>query len=136
MTEEQDREKLVRYQILQQRIQVLDSRRNFILNRLIEVDNTLSSLDELKQQKNKDIFLPLGSGIHAKGSLKDVDNMIVMIGADVAVDMSFDKTKRTLEDNKKVLENGLKTIEDEMIKSTEELMDLEPQVQEIVQRRK
>ena len=136
MTDEKDRERLVRYQVLHQRIQVLDNRRNLVLNRLIEVENTLFSLDELKQQKNKDIFLPLGSGVHASGSLKNVDNMIVLIGADVAIDMSFDKAKNTLEDNKKVLEDGLKTIEDELDKLAEELMNLEPQVQEIVQRRK
>lgn len=136
MNEEMDREKIVRYQVLQQRIKVLDNRRNLILNRLMELDNTLSSIQELKDQKDEGVFLPLGSGIFVKGSIKDADKMIAIIGADVAVDMNFEKASKVLEDNRKVLDSGLKTIEEDMTKTTEELINLEPEIQEILQRRK
>lgn len=134
MDADYDKEKIVRYQVLQQRVKVLDNRRELILNRLMEVDSTLSSLDELKEQKEKDIFLPLGSGIYSKGILKNANEMIVLIGADIALDMNFEKANKVLEDNKKILNDGMKTIEEEMAKATEELIYLEPEIQEILQR--
>ena len=134
MTEENDRERIGRYQSLQERINILDNRRNMISHRLTEVNETLASLEDLKGQRDKDVFLPLGSGVFMKGSLKDSSNMVVLIGADTAIDMGFEKTKKTLEDNKNILKDGLKTLDTEIIKMTEELIELEPHIQQIIQR--
>ncbi len=134
MVDEQERDKVIRYQVLQQRAKVLDSRRNLILNRLIEVNNTLASLDELKNQNDNNIFIPLGSGVYVKGSLEDADKMIILIGSDVAVDVNFDKSKNILEDNRRVLNDGLKTIENDMMKTAEELVELEFDIQRIMQK--
>lgn len=134
MEQKEIQEKLLKYQILKNKIEALERRRELLITRILEVENTISTLDEIKVMKEKDIILPLGSGIYISGSLKDIKSMVVMISRDVAIDMNSDEAKESLEKNRNILENGLKAIENEMIKLSDELIKLEPEIRNLTQK--
>lgn len=128
-------EKVVHYQVLGQKLQALDNRRQLLINKLMEVNSTISTVEELEtSDKEKEILLPLGSGVYINGSIKDKEKIIVMLSREIAVDMNMKNTKETLGKNKKTLENGLRVVEDEMLRTQDEMQKLEPEVRDFVER--
>lgn len=121
-------EKVMKYQILNERMRMLDSRRQLLISKILEVDNTSQTIKELEKDKESSIMLSLGSGIYANGTIINKDKLVVMLSRDVAISMDIEKAKNTLEKNKKTLENGLKIIEEDMLKIEQEMTQLEPHV--------
>lgn len=125
--EKQDKlqEKVVQYQILQNRIEGLMKRRELLLAKMIEIETTINSMEEIKEG---DVLLTLGSGIHIPGVLKKTEKVIAELGANVAIEEDTEKIKNILEKRKKVLENGLRTIGEEIIRLNDKLISLEPEI--------
>jgi len=129
MVEQKDiQKKLITYQILENKANALMKRRDLLLTRMLEIDSTLNSIDELKKSGGEDILLPIGSSVHIKGDLKKVEKMIVGLGANTAIEITVEKTKKILEKRRKVLENGLVTLENELINLNNEIMKLQPEI--------
>jgi prefoldin alpha subunit len=121
-------EKLVRYQILEGRIKVSLKRREMLIAKIVEVEITLNSIEEVEKNKESEILLPLGSSVHIPGVLKDVKRMIVEIGADVAIEKDIESTKKILEKRKDLMNNGLQSMEIEITNITNELLRLEQEI--------
>lgn len=121
-------EKVMKYQLLSERMKMLDNRRQLLISKILEINSTTQTIQDLEKDKESTIMLPLGSGVYVNGSVKNKDNLIVMLSRDIAIDMNIDKTKETLEKNKKTLENGLKIVEEDIIKIEQEMARLEPDV--------
>jgi len=129
MVEQKDiQKKLITYQILESRANALIKRRDILITRMLEIESTLNSIDELKKSGGENILLPIGSSVHVKGDLKKVDKMIVELGANTAIESSVEKTKQILEKRKKILEGGLASLEKEMVSVNNEIMKLQPEI--------
>jgi prefoldin alpha subunit len=84
-----------------------------------EVTESMRSLDELgKSEKDKEILVPLVSGIFVKAELKDIKEFIVNIGAGVAVAKSLEEVKGLL--NKQIVE--LQKTQDKMMGELQQLV--------------
>ena len=127
-------EKLIRYQILESRVKALMKRRDLLINKMLEIESTLSTIEEIKKKGEKDIFLPLGSGVHVLGNLKKVKKMIVELGANIAVEETVERAKKILEKRKNTLNSGLQTIEMEMTSLSNELLKLEPEIRAMIEK--
>ena len=123
--------KLLRYQILESRANALMKRRELLISRMIEIESTLNSIDELKKSDGENILLPIDSSVHVKGGLKKVDKMIVGLGANTAIESTVEETKKILEKRRKVLEDGLSILEKELTNLNEELMKLQPEISDM-----
>jgi len=134
MTDQKEvQKKLVMYQVLDGRIKSLSQRRDLLLTKMIEIENTLNSMDEIKKSKEEEIFLSLGSNVHVPGSLKKTGKMIIELGSNIAIECTLERAKEILNKRKSVLEGGLKTVEEELIKLSNELSRLEPEIQALLQ---
>ena len=130
MVEQKDiQKKLITYQILENKANALMKRRDLLLTRMLEIDSTLNSIDELEKSGGENILLPIGSSVHVKGGLKKVDKMIVGLGANTAIESTVEKTKKILEKRRKILENGLASLEREMVALNNEIVKLQPEIQ-------
>jgi len=137
MNEKQEfQEKLMRYQILDGRIKALMNRREFLLSRILEIETTLSSMEEVEKSKGGEIFLPLGSSVHVPGTLHKTKKMMVELGADIAIECTIDKGKAVLEKRRKTIEDGLQAIEKELAGLSNELLKLEPEIRAILEKTK
>ena len=129
MVEQKDiQKKLVTYQILESKANALMKRRELLITRMLEIESTLNSIDEIKKTGGEDILLPIGSSVHVMGELKKVDKMIVELGANTAIESTVEKTKEILEKRRKILENGLASLEKEMVNLNNEIMRLQPEI--------
>jgi prefoldin alpha subunit len=79
------------------------------------IRESLSCLPEVKNLS--EILIPLGNGIFAKGNLKEKQNLIVSVGAGVAVEKSFDDAIKVMESQI----NELKSIEGELLAEIQRL---------------
>ncbi len=129
MVEQKDiQKKLITYQILENKANALMKRRELLITRIIEVESTLNSMDELEKSGGEDILLPIGSSVHIKGGLKKVDKLIVELGANTAIESSVKNTKKILEKRKEIMENGLASLEKELVNLNNEIMKLQPEI--------
>lgn len=128
MGEKDVREKLLRYQLLENQAKVLMERRNFLLTKIMEMDSTLDSLEEVEKNKGKEISLPLGSGIHIPGTLNKTNKMIAEIGANIAIECTSNKAKEILNKRKDIISNGLQRLEKDIVNLSNELSKLEPEI--------
>lgn len=121
-------EKIVRYQMLEGRIKASLKRREMLIVKIVEVENTLSSIEEVEKNKESEIMLPLGSNVHIPGTLKDIKKIIVEIGADVALEEDMTDAKKILGKRKDIMNNGLQSIEIEITNLSNEMMRLEQEI--------
>ena len=137
MTDQKEfQEKIVRYQILEGRIKASLKRREMLITKIVEVESTLSSLEDVEKNKESEILLPLGSNVHVPGTLKDIKKIIVEIGADVALEKDSADAKKILEKRKTVMSNGLQSIEMEITNFTNEMLRLEQEIGLLMEKNK
>lgn len=63
-----------------------------------ELEMIKQSIDSLKNQKDKDIIIPIGAGILATGKLTDDKNLLVNVGANVLIPKKTEEAKQLIEE--------------------------------------
>jgi len=129
-------EKIIRYQILENNVKTLMKRRDLLINKIAEIETTMSTIEDIEKKTEGEIFLPLGAGVYVLGNLKKTKKMIVELGANVAIGENLEKTKEILGKRKDTLSNGLETIENEIVNLSNEMLRLEPEIRAIIEKSK
>ncbi len=90
-------EKYVEFQLLDQQIKQLQQQIQVMEQQMMELNAVRQSLDDLKNIKaGSEILTPLNSGIFAKAEIKDPNELLVNIGADVVVKKDIGSTKEMI----------------------------------------
>ncbi|MEM5801675.1 MAG: prefoldin subunit alpha [Candidatus Aenigmatarchaeota archaeon] len=127
-------EKISRYQLLSDKIRMLNSRRQLLISKIVELDMSSQSLEEIKDKK--DILVPLGGGVFINASINDSKKTIITLSRDIAIETETEKAKEMIEKNKKTLEDALNIVETEMINIQDELVRLEPEIRSFVEKQR
>ncbi len=86
--------KYMEFQMIQQSMQQLQQRKQIIENQMTEFTTLIETLDGLKgAKKASPIFAPLGSGVFAKATLEENDNVLVNIGSGIAIERDIATSK-------------------------------------------
>lgn len=125
-SEKELREKLLAYRILDSRLKSLNQQREIVASKILEIKTTIASIEEVI--KSNDVLFSLGSSAHVHGSIKDKKNVIVEIGAGIALEKSVDGAKATLEKRIRELENVFSNLEKEIERTSSVLSELELQL--------
>jgi prefoldin alpha subunit len=133
VTQNEIQKKLLRYQLLDNRIKSLNQRRELLVTNLMEIESTLNTIKEIQNSKGKDILLALGSNVLMSASLKKSEKMIIGLGSNITIEATPRKTKKVLEKRKKILQDSLKSIQEDLIKLSDEFSKLEPEIQALIQ---
>lgn len=131
MDQKELQEKLTEYQMIQNTMEALMGRRELLITKIMEIDSTLNSIEEMK---TGEILMTLGSGIHIPGSLRKTENLIVELGADVAVEENVKNTKKILKKRRDIMENGLNDINAEAMRLSRRFASLEPELRNMMQK--
>ena len=131
--EKKAQEMYMQFQALDQHIKQLQRQLEAVTQQLMELAATSSSLDEFKKiSSGKDIFVPLSAGIFAKASIKDTSDLLVNVGANVAVKKDIDSTKKLIQGQMDEIRKIQKQMADELDKMINHAAQLEMQLQSIV----
>ncbi len=94
--EETFRRLVVELRVLEGTAETLQSRINLVNAALTELRVEKMTLEGLeKEKKDAPLFVPIGGGSYIKAKLESAENMIVGIGADVAVERTISEAKET-----------------------------------------
>ena len=131
--EKKAQEMYMEFQMLDQHIKQLQQQLEMVTHQLMELNSTSSSLDEFKKiNQGKDLFVPLSSGIFARANIKDTSELLVNVGANVAVKKDVASTKLLIQNQLEEIRKIQKQMIDELEKLTSRAAQLEMQLQSMV----
>ncbi len=91
--------------MLQSNLQLIQEREQIIARHLDELKGTRLALEDLKKLKLDNALIPIGSGNFINGKLTDIENIIVSVGAGIAV-------KKKREDALEIIDSRVKELQD------------------------
>ena len=97
MTEKENKtqEIYMEYQSIDEHIKQLQKQLEVLTSHLVEMHSTSSSLDDLdKIKKDREMFVPISSGIFAKGMISNTSELLVNVGANVFVSKNISFSKK------------------------------------------
>jgi prefoldin alpha subunit len=132
-TERLMQEKMLIYRTLESRLDALSKQQNMFASKVVEMQNTLDSLDEIKRGANTVLF-PLGSAAYARGEVSDKEKFIVELGAGIAVEKNTVEGTAILEKRKKELESAISTMQKDIQATLDTMRQIEEELQRIATR--
>ncbi|MEK6984286.1 MAG: prefoldin subunit alpha [Nanoarchaeota archaeon] len=131
--EQKAQEVYMEFQLLEQHIKKLQKQLELVTHQLMELNTTCHSLDEFTNiHSGKEILVPLSSGIFLKASVKDASELLVNVGANVAIKKDIPSTKKLVQKQMEEMAKIQKQMMEEMEKMTNHAAQLEGQLQELV----
>ena len=132
VSEKELQEKVMVYRIIQSRLDALVRQRDIFFNKIVELQNTLVSIDEIAKSKDEILF-PIGSEAYSFGKAVDKERIIVEIGAGIALEKSFEEAKETTKARRGDIEAAVKELNQEIENYSNSLSVLEPEIQKLMQ---
>ena len=124
--EKKAQEIYMEYQMLEQHIQQRQKQLEMVTHQILELNTTTSSLDEYNKIKNgSSVFVPLSSGIFAKANIAETSELLVNVGANIAV-------KKDIPSIKKLIQNQIEElikIQKQMVNDLEKITNNAAQVE-------
>lgn len=91
-------QKYMQLHLFNQQLRQLQQQLEAVQNHVVEIQTILFALDDIaKTEQNREILVPLSSGIFVKAELKDNKNLRVNVGSNTVVEKSVQETKALLD---------------------------------------
>lgn len=113
MAQKDSEQKLLDLRMLEARLEALAKHREFVATRILEIDTTVNSIDEISKA-NSNVIFHVGGEAFMPASPSKEGKVIVMIGADVAMEKDVSDAKNILASRRKEAEDALKQVQSEM----------------------
>ena len=114
-------------EVLQQQIETLNTT-------ITELSVAMETLETIKGEDNKETLVPIGAGSFLITELKNTDEVIIGLGAGVAVKKKIDDAKVTITEQKTELEELREKMSADLQKITEYIMKRSPEAEELMQK--
>ncbi|WP_406534187.1 prefoldin subunit alpha [Methanobrevibacter sp.] len=103
-----------------QQAELIQQQIELIRASMAEVDALFTTLEDIEGKESVEAFVPVGAGSFIKGELKSTDEIIVSIGAGLAVKKDADGARDILEGQKESLKDSL----DKMLANLQQCSDI------------
>ncbi|MDH5806457.1 MAG: prefoldin subunit alpha [Candidatus Methanomethylicaceae archaeon] len=111
---------------------VIKQQIEFSTSAIIELTMSKNSLNEIKILKgNAETLVPIGAGNYIRAYLKDVDTVIVNVGAGVAIEKKIDEAMADIEDKIKKIQTQISTLQNQYTQVTIRLNQLQARINEL-----
>ena len=136
MPEEREfQEKILAYRVIGARVESLLRQREALTGKLVEIDTTLGGIDEIEKAK-EDMLFSIGSETHLFGKITDKNRIIVEIGANIALEKTFEEGRQILKKRREEIENLVVSLENDILQLSSSLQSLGLQIREISEGKK
>ena len=132
MTEKENKtqEIYMEYKAIDEHIKQLQKQLEVLTSHLVEMHSTSNSLDDLdKIKKDKEMFVPISSGIFAKGTINSTSELLVNVGANVVVSKDIASTKKLIQYQIDEMKKVHKRMIEELQNMAQKAAELEAQLQ-------
>ena len=130
--EETFRRLVVELRILEGTAEALQSRANLVNAALTELRIASMTLEGLeKEKKGTSLFVPIGGGSYITAKLESADNVIVGMGANVAVERTIKEAKENLGNRIAQLEKTRASLGQQFAQVLEKIQDDRARLEEI-----
>jgi len=119
------------YRTMEGRINSAIKQREMFAAKVMEVQSTITSIDEIKKGK-KEMMFPIGAASYAPGKIDDTSKLVVEIGAGVAIEKTPDEAKEFLESRKKELEDAIEVLNKDMQNTAQMMQRMEADMQKMI----
>lgn len=131
--EKKAQELYMQLQMIQENAKQIYKQLQMAEGQFMDLAMTSQSLDEFRQIKEKtEIFVPLNSGIFARAELKKADELIVNVGANVAVKKDISSTKKLVDKQVEQLREIRERMASDLKKLTTQGGMIEEELQKLV----
>jgi prefoldin alpha subunit len=79
-------------ELVRRQLAEIENQLNLLENKRIELEVIGNSLNELKGQKDKEVMVPIGSGVLMKGTILDDKKVLINVGANILVEKPLAST--------------------------------------------
>lgn len=101
---------------------------------IMELAATVEALKAMREQKpGAEVMMPLGAGSYMRAELKDAENVLVGVGADMTVEKKLSDAVDTLEERKTKLAESLKSVQQTMGELSTKLSELNAHAEQMAQ---
>ena len=118
-------------QELQQQIEFLEEEIESVRAEQREIDDAVEALDAL--ETGSTVQVPLGGGAYVRAELLDLDEVVVEIGGDYAVEREEEGAVETLERKRETLDDRIDELNEEIAAFEAESDELESRAQQLQQ---
>ncbi len=120
-------------------LKILEQQTNQVQQQLAMLDNQLSILERTKEsiyeinsvKPGSQTFIPLGQGVFVKGEVKDTKNLLVGVGANIAVSKNVKESKEIIDKQIVEVNNLMKQMEEQLQQAGMHAGILEKEIQEL-----
>ena len=114
-------------ELLQQQVEAIQAS-------LTEVEILESTLDDIKDKNSLEAMVPVGAGSFMNAEIKKTDEVIMSVGAGVAIKKSTEEAKETLATQKEELNDSLDKMMANLQKISQIVAQLSPQAEELMKK--
>ena len=133
--EEEFRKIATEVRLLESTAQAIQSRINFVNAALTELNLAKMNLEGLEKEKiETSLLVPIGGGSYVKAKLESIENVVVGIGAGVAVEKTFNEAKNILSKRIEELEKLYGRLQQQLSQIAQKIQEDRAKLEEISQR--
>ncbi|MGO9387580.1 MAG: prefoldin subunit alpha [Methanobacterium sp.] len=113
---------------------VLNQQMETVKSTIADLNIASETLETIKDKKDTETLVPIGAGSFIITEIKNTDEVIVGLGAGVAVKRSIDSAKESIKDQKTDLETLLNKMMTDLNKLTEIIVRKTPEAEALIQK--
>ena len=133
--EEEFRKIATEVRLLESTAQAIQSRINFVNAALTELNLAKMNLEGLEKEKiETSLLVPIGGGSYVKAKLESIENVVVGIGAGVAVEKTFNEAKEILSKRIEELEKLYGRLQQQLSQIAQKIQEDKAKLEEISKR--
>ena len=133
--EEEFRKIATEVRLLESTAQAIQSRINFVNAALTELNLAKMNLEGLEKEKiETSLLVPIGGGSYVKAKLESIENVVVGIGAGVAVEKTFNEAKNILSKRIEELEKLYGRLQQQLSQISQKIQEDRAKLEEISKR--
>ena len=131
--EEELRKTLVMIELYKKELEELNKQQQAILLSITELNSTIDALKSLEEEKQTSTLIPIGSNSYLYGNIKELNKVLVEIGADVYVETTTQEAKEILNKRVEKAREVLTKIKERANYITMQLQELAPKAQKMLE---
>ena len=118
----------------QDQLDVLNKQMESVKLSLNELNSAEETLNSIEDKKGTETFVPIGAGSFIVAELKNTDEVVVGLGAGVAVKKGINEAKEDVASQKKELEDLINRMNTDIQKLTDFIMTKSPEAEALLKK--